>query len=48
LKRLQEEFGSHGVAQLGGEQAILERLATDQLSLFEQHQALRRRLLGTH
>jgi len=45
LKRLQEEFGSHGVAQLGGEQAILERLATDQLSLFEQHQALRQRLL---
>lgn len=48
LKRLQEEFGSHGVARLGGEQAILERLATDRLSLFEQHQALRQRLLGTH
>ncbi|MCP5128595.1 MAG: methylmalonyl Co-A mutase-associated GTPase MeaB [Pseudomonadales bacterium] len=46
LKRLQEEFGSHGIGRLGGEQRVLERLATATLSLFEQHQALREHLLG--
>ena len=44
-KRLQEEFGSHGIERLGGEQALLAQLALDDLSLFEQHQALRQRLL---
>ena len=39
LKRLQEEFGSHGIGRLGGEEAVLGHLATDNLSLFEQHQA---------
>jgi len=48
LKRLQEEFGSHGIDQLGGEQAVLQQLAAQDLSLFEQHQALRQRLLATH
>ncbi|MCB1694792.1 MAG: methylmalonyl Co-A mutase-associated GTPase MeaB [Pseudomonadales bacterium] len=50
VKRLQDEFGSHGLALLGGERAILEQLAAQQdLSLFEQQQALRQRLLdGIH
>jgi len=46
LKRLQEEFGSHGIRQLGGEAALLEQLVEQNLSLFEQHEALRQRLLG--
>jgi LAO/AO transport system kinase len=48
LKRLQEEFGSHGIGQLGGEQALLQRLTAANLSLFEQHQALRQQLLGAN
>lgn len=46
LKRLQDEFGSHGIGQLGGEQAVLERLAQDNTSLFEGLQGLRQLLLG--
>jgi LAO/AO transport system kinase len=46
LKRLQEEFGSHGIRQLGGEASVLEQLAVQNLSLFEQHEALRQRLLA--
>jgi LAO/AO transport system kinase len=41
LKRLQDEFGSHGIDRLGGEQAVLAQLAS---APFEQHQALRDRL----
>ncbi|MGL4564931.1 MAG: hypothetical protein ACRCVD_06530, partial [Halioglobus sp.] len=48
LKRLQEEFGSHGINRLGGERAILEQLAGENLSLFEQLEALRQRLLAEH
>ncbi len=48
LKRLQEEFGSHGINRLGGERAILEQLAGENLSLFEQLQAPRQRLLAEH
>lgn len=47
LKRLQEEFGSHGIGQLGGELAVLERLAKDDTSLFEGLQGLRQELLST-
>jgi LAO/AO transport system kinase len=47
VKRVQEEFGSHGVSRLGGEQTLLQQLASEQMSLFEQHQALRQRLLGS-
>lgn len=47
LKRLQEEFGSHGIGQLGGELAVLERLAKDDTSLFEGLQGLRQKLLST-
>ena len=46
LKRLQEEFGSHGIRQLGGETTVLKQLAVQNLSLFEQHEALRQELLG--
>jgi LAO/AO transport system kinase len=45
LKRLQDEFGSHGIAQLGGEAALLQQLAAQSLSLFEQHETLRQNLL---
>lgn len=48
LKRLQEEFGSRGLEQLGGEQALLRQLAADERSLFEQLDALRQRLAGSH
>jgi LAO/AO transport system kinase len=44
LKRLQEEFGSHGIARLGGEQTLLLQ-AAQRLSLFEQHETLRQKLL---
>jgi LAO/AO transport system kinase len=46
LKRLQEEFGSHGIRLLGGEAALLQKLATRNLSLFEQLETLRQQLLG--
>jgi LAO/AO transport system kinase len=45
LKRLQDEFGSHGVNQLGGETALLQQLTQQNLSLFEQHETLRQLLL---
>ncbi|MEH6634122.1 MAG: hypothetical protein V7700_01330 [Halioglobus sp.] len=52
LKRLREEFGSFGMAQLGGEQQLCERLAeqsitvshTDDSGPFEQYELLRQRL----
>lgn len=43
LKRLGEEFGSHGLALLGGETAIIESMSNG--SLFEQYEALRSKLL---
>jgi LAO/AO transport system kinase len=43
LKRLGEEFGSHGLAQLGGETAIINTLSGG--SLFEQYETLRAKLL---
>lgn len=45
LKRLQDEFGSHGIARLGGESALLQQLTQQSLSLFEQHETLRQILL---
>lgn len=49
-KRLREEFGSQGIAQLGGEQAILQQVTEQNLSLFEQYDALRQQLYrgGNH
>lgn len=45
LKRLQDEFGSYGISRLGGEPALLQQLAEQNLSLFEQHQTMRQHLL---
>jgi LAO/AO transport system kinase len=44
LKRLQEEFGSFGIARLGGEPALLRRLPDSPGSMFTQHDRLRQRL----
>ena len=44
-KRLQEEFGSHGIHRLGGEPAVLQMLAEQGESLFTRHQTMRQRLL---
>jgi LAO/AO transport system kinase len=50
LKRLREEFGSFGIQRLGGENALLERIATDPGSPFGQLESFRRQMfeqLGT-
>jgi len=44
VKRLQEEFGNYGIAQLGGEQALLEQLQADSTLSFKQYESLRQRL----
>ncbi len=41
LKRLLEEFGSHGVAHLGGSQTILDQLQVRDAALFDQYDELR-------
>jgi LAO/AO transport system kinase len=46
-KRLQEEFGSFGIDQLGGEHALLAKLQTQDLNLLEHYQSLRQELI-TH
>lgn len=43
-KRLQEEFGSFGVDQLGGEKALLAQLQVQDSNLLEYYEALRQRL----
>ena len=43
LKRLEEEFGSYGIARLGGEQQLLEQLQAEDLALFEQYDMLKQR-----
>jgi LAO/AO transport system kinase len=48
LKRLQEEFGSHGINRLGGEQKVLQLLVAGNQSLFEQFEAYRHRLLSVN
>jgi LAO/AO transport system kinase len=45
LKRLEEEFGRFGIAQLGGKQDILDRLTTQGLNPFVQYESLRRQLV---
>jgi len=45
LCRLREEFGEHGIERLGGEQSLLTQTQSQYTNLFEQHEALRRRLL---
>ena len=43
-KRLQEEFGSFGVDQLGGEKSLLTQLQVQGLNLLEYYETLRQRL----
>jgi len=45
VKRLREEFGSNGLAQLGGAEKTIDQLQIHSSSLFEQYEALRQRLL---
>jgi LAO/AO transport system kinase len=44
LKNLQEEFGSFGIEQLGGEKTLLTQLQEQALNLFKQYESLRQRL----
>ena len=46
FKRLREEFGSHGLALLGGEAPLRARLSAETASLYTQYDALRESLLG--
>lgn len=46
-KRLLEEFGSFGIARLGGEAALIEKLQQQALNPFEAYEALRQQYL-TH
>jgi LAO/AO transport system kinase len=45
LKRLRDEFGSHGLTRLGGTDSILNQLQAHSSTLFEHYEALRQRLL---
>lgn len=45
LKRLHDEFGSSGLARLGGTDSILDQLEAHSSTLFEHYEALRQRLL---
>ena len=45
FKRLREEFGSHGLALLGGEEPLRARLSAETASLYTQYDALRKSLL---
>ncbi len=47
VSRLREEFGENGVERLGGEASIASQLQSGAANLFEQHEALRRRLTTT-
>ncbi len=46
VKRLLEEFGTHGLGLLGGEAAVIQQLATTPGSLLEQYDTLRQQLLS--
>ncbi len=46
VKRLREEFGSHGLARLGGEHSLLKALSIQVASPYEQYEELRQSLLG--
>jgi LAO/AO transport system kinase len=43
-KRLLEEFGSFGIAQLGGEDALLAQLQAQDVNLFDHYETLRQTL----
>jgi LAO/AO transport system kinase len=44
-KRLLEEFGTFGIAQLGGESCLLTRLQSQPQNLLQQYETLRQQLL---
>jgi LAO/AO transport system kinase len=46
LKRLREEFGAHGIARLGGADAILDDLTAGALPPLARHEPLRERALS--
>ena len=46
IKRLQQEFGTHGIARLGGENTLAARLVAEHQSLLDQYQAFRQCLLN--
>ncbi len=46
LKRLQQEFGTHGVARLGGADALLQDLASGSSAPLACHETLRERALS--
>ena len=46
IKRLREEFGSHGLERLGGEQSLRAQLFAKPESLYQQYDDLRQRLLA--
>lgn len=48
MKRLQDEFGTFGIDQLGGGNAIKHQLEQQELSLFEQYHLLRQRLTSIY
>lgn len=45
-KRLRDEFGSHGIDQLGGPASLDRQLQTDDTPLFDRFEQLRRQLQG--
>lgn len=45
-KRLRDEFGSHGINQLGGPSSLQQQLEADNTPLFHRYEQLRRQLLG--
>ena len=46
IKRLREEFGSHGLLKLGGESILRSRLSSEPASLYDQYETLRQGLLN--
>jgi LAO/AO transport system kinase len=45
VRRLRDEFGSHGIERLGGEEALARQFDADEVSPMERYEALRDRLL---
>ena len=41
----EEEFGRYGIERLGGEQSVRRKICDGTVSLFEQYQTLREKLI---
>ena len=48
LKRLEDEFGSFGLKQLGGAAGVMAELQRPNINLYGHYEALRQRLAGDH